>query len=320
MSRTGRRALAVLAAALLLAAGCGSDPDDDGSDAADRTASTSAATSSAGVPTTAPPTTATPPPAPTTSGEPDPASPQTSQPPAGGGGGRWQPPARTTWQYQLSGRLDPTVDAQVYDVDWEETTAAQVSQLHAAGRRVVCYVNAGAFEEWRPDAGSYPAAVLGDPLDGWPGERWLDIRRLDVLLPLIGARMDVCRDKGFDAVEGDNVDGYSNDTGFDLTAGDQLRFNRAVAELAHARGLAVGLKNDVEQVADLEPHFDFAVNEECLEYDECAAYAPFVAAGKPVLHVEYASGPDDDTCETLDTLGLSSVFKNVDLGIPLQHC
>jgi endo-alpha-1,4-polygalactosaminidase (GH114 family) len=318
MSRTGRRALAVLAATLLLTAGCRSDPDG-GSEATDRTASTSPTTTSSGVPTTAPPTTATPPPAPTTSDEPDPASPQTSQPPTGGGG-RWQPPARTTWQYQLSGRLDPTVDAQVYDVDWQETTAEQVAQLHAAGRRVVCYVNAGAFEEWRPDAADYPADVLGEPLDGWPGERWLDIRRLDVLLPLIGARMDVCRDKGFDAVEGDNVDGYSNDTGFDLSPEDQLSFNQAVARLAHERGMAVGLKNDVEQVADLEPDFDFAVNEECLAYDECEAYAPFAAAGKPVLHVEYDSAPDAGTCRALAAMGLSSIVKDLDLDAPVDPC
>ena len=31
---------------------------------------------------------------------------------------------------------------------------------------------------------------------------------------------------GCDGVEPDNVDGYVNDTGFDLTAGDQLDFNR----------------------------------------------------------------------------------------------
>jgi hypothetical protein len=148
----------------------------------------------------------------------------------------------------------------------------------------------------------------------------IGVRRLDVLLPLIGARMDVCRDKGFDAVEPDNVDGYGNDTGFDLIAEDQLRFNRAVTQLAHERGMAGGLKNDVEQIAELVPHSDFAVNEECLVYDECEAYAPFVAAGEPVLHVEYESGPDPRTCDALAALGLSSIFKDLDRDARTDRC
>jgi hypothetical protein len=244
----------------------------------------------------------------------DGAAPATADP-----AGRWRPEPGTTWQYQLSGELDLSVDAAVYDVDWETTTAAQVQQLHAAGRRVVCYVNAGASEEWRPDAGAYPATVLGAPLDGWPGERWVDVRRLDVLLPLLAARMDVCRDKGFDAVEADNVDGYANGTGFPLTAADQLAFNTAVAGLAHDRGLSVALKNDVEQVADLEPVFDFAVNEECLAYDECSAYQPFTDAGKAVLHVEYTD-PAPGQCAAASPFRLSTIVKDLDLDAPLRHC
>lgn len=33
--------------------------------------------------------------------------------------------------------------------------------------------------------------------------------------------------------------------------------------------------------------FDFSVNEECHEYDECDVYAPFIDAGKPVFNAEY---------------------------------
>ena len=231
----------------------------------------------------------------------------------------WRPAAGTTWQYQLSGALDGSVDAAVLVVDWEETTADQVRELHDRGRRAVCYVNAGAYEDWRSDAARYPADVLGAPLDGWPGERWLDVRRTDVLLPLLAARLDVCRDKGFDAVEGDNVDGYGNDSGFPLGADDQLAFNRAVADLAHERGLAIGLKNDVEQIAELEPSFDFAINEECHAFDECTAYAPFVQAGKAVLNVEYAA-PSGDVCDRAGDLGLSTVVKELDLAAPLRGC
>lgn len=238
-----------------------------------------------------------------------PATSVTAVPPAGGG--RWRPSAGTTWQYQLDGRLDLSVDAEVYDVDGEETSAEQVAELHRRGRRAVCYVNAGAFEEWRPDAGRFPDDVLGEPLDGWPGERWLDVRRTDVLLPLLAERLDRCRDKGFDGVEFDNVDGWADESGFPLTADDQLRFNAALAGLAHERGLAAGLKNDVEQVAELEPLFDFAVNEECLRYDECGAYAAFTAAGKAVFHVEYEP-LEAEGCAAV--AGLSTIVKTADLG------
>ena len=232
---------------------------------------------------------------------------------------RWRPASGTTWQWQLSGTLDLTVDAQVYDVDLFTTSAAQVAALHRAGRRVVCYVDAGSFEKGRPDSGRFPAAVLGSVMDGWPDERWLDVRRLDVLEPILAARLDLCRRKGFDGVEPDNVDGYANDTGFPLTAADQLRFNRRLAALAHARGLAVGLKNDLEQVPALVGSFDFAVNEQCAEYSECDALAPFVRAGKAVFHAEY----DLTTaafCPTSRRLRLSSVRKRLDLDAWRQTC
>jgi hypothetical protein len=245
--------------------------------------------------------------------------PEASTTPAQTAGERWRPEQGTSWQYQLSGALDPSVDAAVFDVDWEETTADQVAALHAAGRRVICYVNAGAFEEWRPDAGAYPEVVLGEPLDGWPGERWLDVRRTDVLLPLLAARMDVCQSKGFDAVEADNVDGWANESGFPLTSADQIAFNTAVAQLAHARGMSIALKNDVEQIDALGPVFDFAVNEECLAYDECGEYEAFLATGKAVLHVEYENITSQQ-CGAVSRIRMSTILKSPDLGSRLQHC
>jgi hypothetical protein len=175
------------------------------------------------------------------------------------------PPRHATWQWQLDGRLDLSVPARVYDVDGFDTSRATVARLHRAARYVVCYVNVGAWERWRPDAARFPRATLGAD-NGWPGERWLDIRRIDALAPILRARFALCRAKGFDAVEPDNVDGYANDSGFPLTAADQLRFNRWVARAAHAERLAVALKNDLEQAPALVRSFDFAVLEQCFEY------------------------------------------------------
>ncbi|CAM5539181.1 hypothetical protein SVIOM342S_05603 [Streptomyces violaceorubidus] len=158
----------------------------------------------------------------------------------GEGAGRWRPTPGTTWQWQLSGKLDTSVDVPVYDIDGFDHGKATVAGLHEDGRKVICYVSTGAWEDFRPDADEFPAEVLGKG-NGWEGERWLDIRATDVLEPLMAERLDMCREKGFDAVEPDNMDGYKNETGFPLTGDDQLRYNRLIAKLAHDRGMAVGL-------------------------------------------------------------------------------
>jgi hypothetical protein len=160
--------------------------------------------------------------------------------------------------------------------------------------------------------------VLGKG-NGWQGERWLDIRRTDVLEPLMAARIDMCRDKGFDAVEPDNMDGYANDTGFPLTAADQLAYNRLIARLAHERGLSVALKNDLDQIPELVGDFDFAVNEQCAQYDECDALKPFLDAGKAVLHVEYEL-PAKAFCPLARSTGMSSMRKKYDLGAWRKPC
>jgi hypothetical protein len=224
----------------------------------------------------------------------------------------WIPAASTTWQWQLQGTLDTTVDAAMYDIDLFDHSAAVVAGLHGQGRKVVCYLSAGTWEDWRPDAAQFPAAVLGGRVSGWPGERWLDIRRLDVLGPIMEARLDLCRQKGFDAVEPDNIDGYANVSRFPLTAQDQLRYNKWLAGAAHARGLSIGLKNDLDQVKDLVSQFDWALNEQCFEYNECGLLAPFTKAGKAVFVVEYSLATTA-FCEKAVTLGFNAMKKNLSL-------
>ncbi len=232
--------------------------------------------------------------------------------------GDWVPSPKVRWQYNIgSPGPDLNVDADVYVVDGDETTPEQVRRLHDAGKFAVCYVNAGAWEDWRADARAFPRSVRGADMDGWRGEQWLDVRAVSVLSPIMAARTASCARKGFDGIDFDNVDGYVNETGFPLASDDQLAYNRHLAELAHSFGLAVGLKNDVDQIVALEPYFDFAVNESCGEYDECAKYAPFVAAGKSVLRIEYGTSPTD--CgKRYD--GVSTIVKKKELGGWLIRC
>ncbi|WP_406357750.1 endo alpha-1,4 polygalactosaminidase [Streptomyces hirsutus] len=230
----------------------------------------------------------------------------------------WRPRPGLAWQWQLDGRADPSAEVPVYDIDGFENTAADVARLHRDGRKVICYLNVGAWEDFRPDRDAFPRSVLGRP-NGWQGERWLDIRRIAVLKPIMERRFDMCRDKGFDAVEPDLVEGYDHDTGFPLTAADQIRYNRMIADIAHERGLSVGLKNDLPQIPHLVDDFDFAVNEECAQYGECAELTPFIEAGKAVFHVEYAE-PTGEFCAESRELRLSSMRKKPELGVWRDPC
>ncbi|HEY8544616.1 MAG TPA: endo alpha-1,4 polygalactosaminidase [Acidimicrobiales bacterium] len=237
-----------------------------------------------------------------------------------GEGDWWRPTRGLTWQWQLDGGpIDLSVDAEVFDVDLWATTESEIDALHDQGRKVICYLSAGSWEPYRPDADEFPEEVLGPPVDGWPDERWLDIRRLDVLEPLMAARFDLCRAKGFDGVEPDWMDSHTQDTGFDITAEDQLRYNRRLAELAHERGLAIGLKNDLGQVEELADLFDFAVVEQCMEFDECELLLPFLDRDKPVFHAEYDL-PTSAFCAEARRLGLSSIRKRLDLGPWRETC
>lgn len=227
----------------------------------------------------------------------------------------WRPAPRTSWDWQLTGPFDFSRAVAVYDVDLFEQSTARVTQLHTAGHRVICYVSVGSWEDWRPDAGDFPAAVLGNEYAGWAGERWLDIRRIDLLGPIMRARLDLCRQKGFDAVEPDNIDGYQNDTGFALTAADQLRYNRWLANEAHVRRLSIGLKNDSEQVTQLIADFDWALTEDCFDQGWCSDLAPFLDAGKAVFAAEYTDTGVvlADFCAEAQELGLSPILKHRDL-------
>jgi hypothetical protein len=224
----------------------------------------------------------------------------------------------TTWNYVLTSNPDLTIKAGVYDIDGFNTTASTVTSVHAAGSKAICYISAGSWENWRSDANSFPASVKGSS-NGWPGEVWLDIRQISILGPIMEARLDMCKTKGFDAVEFDNVDGYTNKTGFPLTATDQIAYNTYLANAAHARGLSAALKNDIDQVKDLISVFDFAINEQCFQYDECDTLKPFISANKAVLNVEY-SGSTSTFCPQAKTLKFSSILKDLDLDNPVTFC
>ena len=206
----------------------------------------------------------------------------------------WHPPLQVSWNWVISVVPHaPYRNVQMYDIDGFNATADDVTALHNAGKRAVCYISVGSYEDWRSDASQFPAAILGNELDPqWEGEWWLDVRNIQqsdsALARIMNARLDMCDSKGFDAVEFDNMDGYTNSTGFPLTAGDQARYNVFLANGARTRGMSAMMKNDVDQIGTLLPYFDMVLNEQCNQYDECGSLSQFVRAGKPVFNAEYA--------------------------------
>ncbi len=231
----------------------------------------------------------------------------------------WQPSLISSWQIQYTGEIDTSLDVDIYNLDLFDTSSGTIAGLHTRGIKVMCYFSAGTFEDWRPDVDQFPASVLGNNLEDWPGEKWLDIRSLQILGPIMLARLDLARQKGCDGVDPDNVDTYTNDSGFPLTAADQLAYNIFLAEAAHQRGLAVGLKNDLEQIPELVGYFDWAVNEECFTYEECDLLLPFIEAGKPVFMIEYEV-PPDEFCPHANELNFNAIHKTYELDAYRTAC
>ncbi|MGH2535483.1 MAG: endo alpha-1,4 polygalactosaminidase [Thermomicrobiales bacterium] len=235
----------------------------------------------------------------------------------------WQPTPGTSWQIQLDGEVDTSFDVAVYDVDLFETPAATIAGLHADDRHVICYFSAGSWENWRPDADRFPRVTIGEPVADWPGEWWLDVRD-ERVRDLLLARLDLAAQKGCDGVDPDWLHVYEfgeEATGFPLSADEQLAYNVFLADAAHARGLAIGLKNDIYQVEELVAHFDWELNEECFQYDECDLLLPFIEVGKPVFQIEY--GPPSlaaEVCPRAEALGFDTLIKNLELDAPRTAC
>ena len=237
-----------------------------------------------------------------------------------GGSPVWQPTPGTSWQYQLSGTIDTTVDAVMYDIDLFDTPGSTIETLRKLGRIVICNFSAGTWEKWREDASSFPPSAIGKPVDGGADEKWLDIRA-DQVREIMKKRLEQAVQKGCDGVEPDNVDGYRHSTGFSIHSSEQLEFNRFLALEAHGLGLSIGLKNDLEQVSALVADFDWALNEECILWDECQVLAPFISANKAVFHVEYG---DDalatKVCPLTAPLKFSTLIKKPELGAWRRAC
>jgi hypothetical protein len=219
----------------------------------------------------------------------------------------WVPAARTSWQWEIdhplnvhsasdmstNGTLYTGARAsapQVYDIDGFDNTAGSVNLLHREHKRVICYLSVGTWESWRPDASTFPGALLGNADPGWTGERYLDIGPSPYygkLQAIMYHRLEMCRSKHFDGVEFDNMDVAENDSGFNITIAQDNAYVRWLAAKAHSLGLAAGQKNYVDQSGALVRSMDFMISEQCFQYGDCDQVAPYLRAHKAVFEAEY---------------------------------
>ena len=243
-------------------------------------------------------------------------------PPVLGSDPNAQPP-KWDWQLEVPVQLNADSSIEIYDIDmFDNESTGMVGELHSYGKKVICYVDVGSWEDFRDDADDFPDEILGATYYGFPDERWLDIRDVNpaksttgtALADILRLRLDRAMNMGCDGVEPDNMDVYDETahepSGFPLTYEDQIFFNLWVADEVHSRGMAVGLKNDINQAKDprIVEAFDFVVSEECVQYGECSFFSDFIAANKPVFLAEYSYNPDQ-FCSQAKELRISAIKK-----------
>jgi hypothetical protein len=178
----------------------------------------------------------------------------------------WQPAVGTNYQMILTGAVDPSAgqiqpsNIPIYDVDLFYTNVSVISDLHAQGKKVICYFSAGSSEDWRPDYMDFPSSAKGPCLDGWAGERWLDTRDSGVF-DVMKKRIALAAQKGCDGIDPDNVDGYDNGSNFGLTQADGVNYIKKLAQEARSYGMSIGLKNAQAILPSVINDIQYAVNE-----------------------------------------------------------
>ncbi|KAF2484212.1 glycoside hydrolase superfamily [Neohortaea acidophila] len=199
-----------------------------------------------------------------------------------------------------------------------DAPASLVQAFKAKGHKVICYFSAGTWEKWRADADQFPAAALGRTVGGWPNERWLNTSNPEVR-DIMVARMKVGQAKGCDGVDPDNIDGYENNTGFDITEDQAVDYVQFLQRTANSLGMAAGLKNGGDIIPRVINGSAWSVNEQCVQYNECEPYQAFIKQNKPVFHLEYtkkAPAPKSfvkKSCDDPQAKGFSTLVKHLSL-------
>ncbi|CAH0004723.1 unnamed protein product [Clonostachys byssicola] len=248
----------------------------------------------------------------------------------------WKPKPNTSWQIILrypadissSSVVSPDVD--VYDLDLFDNHISTFKTLQDSGKKVICYFSAGSYEDWREDKGEWDDKDLGKGLEGWAGEKWVNVSSPSVH-KVMKERINLAWRKGCDAIDPDNVDGYQNDNGLGLTEQDSVNYMKFLSEEAGKYNMSIGLKNAGDIISEVIDVIHFSVNEQCIQYSECKTFSAFIDADKPVFNIEYpdsapsvATTDKDEICSKKGkadgTDGFSIVIKKMNLDGWVEYC
>ncbi|KAF2731627.1 hypothetical protein EJ04DRAFT_365375 [Polyplosphaeria fusca] len=250
----------------------------------------------------------------------------------------WTPRVNETWQIVLQNNIEldgdakgVTPDVDVYDIDLFVTPKETIDTLHRLGKRVLCYFSGGSYEPYRPDSDRFQEGDMGSVMDGWPDEKWLKLSS-DNVRKIMKGRVELAGQKGCDGVDVDNVDGYQNKNGLNLTEQDSIDFLGYLSNLTQPLNMTLGLKNAGDIIPDVLSIVHFSVNEQCVENAECDTFHAFIEAKKPVFHIEYPSDAGKtlkedvvqrfcgDKGDAAGSDGFSTVLKKMDLDGWVEYC
>ena len=211
---------------------------------------------------------------------------------------------------------DDDYNTQVLILDPFITAQETVEHFKSQGIIVLAHISVGTYEDWRPDEGLFPSSVLGNEVSGFSGEKWLDIRQIDELSPIMEARFDMIQGKGFNGIAANNIDGYElyDATGFPLEAENAISYCTMLSVLAYERGLSIGQRNGLSLVDELIDYYDWILIEEALPYNEYESALPYITQNKAVFAIEYQGqiGPADfwdQVCPIYSPIQISAILK-----------
>ena len=262
--------------------------------------------------------------------------------PRAGAASWWIPPlGNQPWQWELShplrlnnardmGTNDVLPDGKhapdpvIYDIDAIINPKSTVTQLHAQGKHVVCYIEVGAVGNYYSAAQEglsttyyqqlRNAGVLGAKVPGYP-EYYLNIRSRATVSIIESMIAKQCAAKGFDAVETDIDDEYASTTSFSLTKANEETYMTTLADYMHGLHLGWWIKNPDDTgdsyATDMYPLADAVLTEQCNQYSTCGSLDAYVGH-KAVFNAEYRLGTAS-FCTKDDVRGFNGAKFNVGL-------
>jgi endo-alpha-1,4-polygalactosaminidase (GH114 family) len=242
----------------------------------------------------------------------------------------YKPTPETTFDWDLRSDIPETFsyNATIVDIDAFDNTKNFVTHLHTQGKKVIAYVSVGSWENWRADKDDFPSSIIGNNYPDWDGEKFLDIRNIDALAPIMRARLDMIKEKGFDGVEPDNIDLNSwtiDELGFEISDADVIKYSKWLANEAHLRGLSIGQKNATDLAIQLVDTFDWILLEDAFYYNFQDEAKIYITKNKAVFATEYTDNTNalkfnQVICPESKNMRFTALLKHRELDAYIEIC